>query len=172
MVGTPGCSSEDPSCDDIRDELAQLQPEAAAAWEDIAVLAEDIARGLELEREYDERCDSGGGDTDQAVIDARADDLRRAMWLMSRSALVLSPDTGPMHIARALGIPVVSLFGHTNPKRSGPYRAFEDLVVDGYATYAGEDYPITPQCRNGMQRVTVDAVLEKVSLAMQRYVRL
>ena len=70
MVGTPGCSSEDPSCDDIRDELAQLQPEAAAAWEDIAVLAEDIARGLELEREYDERCDSGGGDTDRGAAGA------------------------------------------------------------------------------------------------------
>ena len=110
--------------------------------------------------------------TSATVIDARADDLRRAMWLISGSTLVLSPDTGPMHIARALGIPVVSLFGHTNPKRSGPYRAFEDLVVDGYARHAGEDYPITPQCRNGMQRVTVDAVLEKVSLAMQRYVRL
>ena len=69
-LGTPGCSDEDPSCDDLRDELAQFQPEAADAWEDIAVLAEDVARGLELEREFDDRCDSLGGDTDRGAAQA------------------------------------------------------------------------------------------------------
>ena len=69
-AGTLGCADGDPSCDDLRDELAQFQPEAADAWEDIAVLAEDVGRGLELQREYSERCDSGGSDTDRGAAQA------------------------------------------------------------------------------------------------------
>jgi len=105
------------------------------------------------------------------VIDALGDDLRRLLWLLDGSALVISPDTGPLHVARALEKPVVGLYGRTNPRRSGPYRAFEELVVDGYAAFPGEEYPCTPEYRDGMARVTVDAVLEKVDLAMRKYVR-
>ncbi|MDZ7780927.1 MAG: glycosyltransferase family 9 protein [Gemmatimonadota bacterium] len=110
------------------------------------------------------------GKTQASVVDALGDDLRRLTWILDGSQLLISPDTGPLHVARALGTPVVGLFGYTNPKRSGPYGAFQDLVVDGYAAYPGEDYPITPRYRDGMGRVTVDAVLEKVALAMDRYV--
>jgi heptosyltransferase I len=92
------------------------------------------------------------------------------VWIVEGSALVISPDTGPLHIARALETPVVSLFGRTNPKRSGPYRAYHDLIVDGYAEYPGEEYPPTPLYRDGMARVTVEAVMEKVALAMRKYV--
>ncbi|MGB0544172.1 MAG: glycosyltransferase family 9 protein [Longimicrobiales bacterium] len=106
------------------------------------------------------------------VIDELGDDLRRLMWIVAGSALVISPDTGPLHIARALGTPCVSLFGYTNPKRSGPWQAYEDLVVDGYAKYPGEEYPIMPAYRSGMSRIGVDDVLEKVALAMESYVTL
>ena len=108
--------------------------------------------------------------TDVSAIDMLGDDLRRLMWIIDGSALVVSPDTGPLHISRALDTPVVGLYGYTNPKRSGPYKAFQDLVVDGYATHPGEDYPITPKYRDGMKRIQVDDVLEKVSLAMDEYV--
>ncbi len=101
-------------------------------------------------------------------IDALGDDLRRLVWLLDGSDLVISPDTGPLHIARAVGTPCVSLFGYTNPKRSGPWRAFTDLIVDGYAEYPGEEYPLQPGYRDGMNRVTVEGVLEKVSLALAR----
>ena len=106
------------------------------------------------------------------VVDALGDDLRRLLWLLEGSALVLSPDTGPLHIARAVGTPCVSLFGYTNPKRTGPWRAYEELIVDGYAAYPGEDYPLAPVYRNGMERITVDDVLAKVSLAVERYLAL
>lgn len=103
------------------------------------------------------------------VVDALGDDLRRVVWLLDGSALVLTPDTGPLHMARALGTPCVSLFGYTNPKRTGPWRAYEDLIVDGYAEYPGEDYPLAPVYRKGMERITADDVLSKVSLAIDRY---
>jgi len=105
------------------------------------------------------------------VVDALGDDVRRLVWLLEGSALAISPDTGPLHIARAVGTPVVGLYGYTNPKRTGPYRMYEDLVVDGYARDEGEDYPISPDHRDGMKRVTVERVLEKVDLAVRKYVR-
>lgn len=100
------------------------------------------------------------------VVDTLGDDLRRLMWILDGSRLVVSPDTGPLHIARALERPVVSLFGYTNPLRSGPWRASTDLVVDGYAEYPGETYPLAPVYRDGMKRITVNMVLDKISLAL------
>jgi heptosyltransferase-1 len=41
--------------------------------------------------------------------------------LTRAAALVLSGDTGPLHVATAVGTPVVSLFGPTNPERNGPW---------------------------------------------------
>ena len=111
------------------------------------------------------------GLTRARVLDLLGDDLRRLTWLLDGSALVISPDTGPLHIARALDVPVVGLFGHTNPKRTGPYRRFQDLVVDGYAEFPGEAYPVSPAHRNGMKRVSVDAVLAKVAMARAQYPR-
>lgn len=109
--------------------------------------------------------------TSATVVDTLGNDLRKLVWIVEGSAMTLSPDTGPLHISRAVGTPVVGLFGYTNPKRSGPYRAYQDLVVDGYATHPDEDYPIEHAYRDGMKRVTVDMVLEKVDLAVRRYVR-
>ncbi len=109
--------------------------------------------------------------THATPINALGDDVRRALWLLAGSSLVISPDTGPLHMARALDRPVIGLYGYTNPKRYGPYRKYTDLIVDGYARFPGEAYPLSAEYRaDGMQRVTVAAVLEKAQLALQRYV--
>jgi heptosyltransferase I len=100
--------------------------------------------------------------TGARIVDALGDDVRKLLWLLEGSALVISPDTGPLHIARAVGTPVVGLYGHTDPKRTGPYRMYEDLVVDGYSREGR---------RGGMQGVTVERVLEKVDLAVRKHVR-
>ncbi len=110
--------------------------------------------------------------TSARVIDTLGDDMRRLVWSLDGAALVISPDTGPLHLARALDTPVVGLYGYTNPKRYGPYRKYEELVVDGYARHPDEDYPPSMEYRpDGMTRVTVEAVLEKVALARDRYPR-
>lgn len=104
------------------------------------------------------------------AVDALGNDLRRLIWLLEGSALAISPDTGPLHIARALDRPVIGLYGYTNPKRHAPYRKYGELLVDGYARYPGEDYPCSMAYRReGMARVRVEAVLEKVRLATERY---
>jgi heptosyltransferase I len=92
-------------------------------------------------------------------VDALADDVRRLLWLLDGCALVISPDTGPLHAARALDRPVIGLYGYTNPKRYGPYRR-PWQVVDGYARFVGEEYGTTQKYRaDGMDRVTVEMVV-------------
>jgi heptosyltransferase I len=104
--------------------------------------------------------------TDAQVVDMLGDDLRRLVWLLDGARLVVSPDTGPLHLARALDTPVVGLYGYTNPKRYGPYRKYQDLVADGYARFPGEDYPASMEYRaDGMERVTVEMVVERVERA-------
>lgn len=44
------------------------------------------------------------------------------------SQLLISNDTGPMHVAAALGKPVVALFGPTEPRRTGPYGQVQNVL--------------------------------------------
>ncbi|MGH7634867.1 MAG: glycosyltransferase family 9 protein, partial [Gemmatimonadaceae bacterium] len=53
--------------------------------------------------------------------------LRKLVSILDASALVVSLDTGPLHVAVALDRPVISLIGYSNPLRTGPYRRFPDL---------------------------------------------
>ncbi len=83
--------------------------------------------------------------------------------------MLISPDTGPLHMAVAMNVPAVGLYGYTNPKRVGPYRRFGDLLVDAYGD-PGEDYPISMAHRlNRMERITTAEVVGKVRLALERY---
>ena len=47
--------------------------------------------------------------------------LKALAALYRRAQIVVSTDTGPMHIAAAVGTPVVAVFGPTAPNRTGPY---------------------------------------------------
>ncbi|MCW5978434.1 MAG: glycosyltransferase family 9 protein [Bryobacteraceae bacterium] len=49
--------------------------------------------------------------------------LDEALCLYRRSRLMVTGDSGPMHVAAALGTPVVALFGPTQPERTGPWGA-------------------------------------------------
>jgi heptosyltransferase I len=95
--------------------------------------------------------------------------LRKLVSIFDGAALVLSPDTGPLHISVALDKPVVSLIGYSNPKRVGPYRKFGDLMIDVYGE-PGEDYPISMENRTGrMPRISVRDVLDKVEIWNSTY---
>ncbi len=77
----------------------------------------------------------------QAVVDASNGAARSApptevadlVALSRQAALVVSGDTGPLHIAAAVGTPAVALFGPTDGRRNGPWAA-DDVTVSRYET--------------------------------------
>lgn len=59
--------------------------------------------------------------------------LRVLAAVYQRARVLLTTDTGPMHLAAAVGTPVVALFGPTAPWRTGPYGADHDVLRTGIA---------------------------------------
>lgn len=57
--------------------------------------------------------------------------LKELLCVLKRGSLVLAPDTGPAHMAVTVGTPVIGLYAHSNPKRTGPY-LYQDYVVEVY----------------------------------------
>lgn len=54
--------------------------------------------------------------------------LRELAYLMSLSSIVITVDSGPMHIAAAMGVPVIAIFGPTAPWRTGPYGKIHSII--------------------------------------------
>jgi heptosyltransferase I len=73
------------------------------------------------------------------IVDASSGAARQApptqiadlVALCRRAALMISGDTGPIHIAAAVGTPIVSIFGPTDPHRNGPWSA-DGAVISRY----------------------------------------
>jgi heptosyltransferase I len=59
------------------------------------------------------------------------DTLKQLPALLARADLVMTPDSGPMHIANAMGVKVLGLHAASNPNRSGPY-SDRRFCVDRY----------------------------------------
>ncbi len=84
--------------------------------------------------------------------------LKEAMALIERADIVVTNDSGPMHLAAALGRPLVAIFGPTDPARTGPWRRPDAVVraVDG----ARHDY--RHEDGSAIAAVSVDSVLSAV----------
>jgi heptosyltransferase I len=67
------------------------------------------------------------------------DTLPQLLALMSRSTVLLSPDSGPAHMATMVELPVIGLYAATNPQRAGPYYS-RQWCVDKYDAAAHEFY--------------------------------
>jgi heptosyltransferase I len=59
------------------------------------------------------------------------DTLPELLGLLSMSTVLLSPDSGPAHMATMVGLPVIGLYAATNPARAGPYYS-RQWCVDKY----------------------------------------
>lgn len=81
--------------------------------------------------------------------------LNELAAVLAESDLFVGGDTGPMHMAQAVGTPVVALFGPTDPRWLGP-RGPDDAVVHAAA---------------GMAAITVEAVWDQVAPRLARYSR-
>ena len=79
-----------------------------------------VAWAGDEERRAAERIVAGTGDGCRALL-APPTDLRELATLLRTAALFLGCDSGPAHLAAALDVPCVSVFGPTDPGRNGPY---------------------------------------------------
>lgn len=76
--------------------------------------------------------------------------------LTRRASLLIGGDTGPMHLAAALKIPVVALFGPTNPARNGPF-ATRSIVLRSATSMT--DHSRHPEPEQGLLEITPDEVV-------------
>ncbi len=102
--------------------FAELVRQLAVQFPDtrFAILgtAEDQSLGEMISRGAPERCLNLCGQTSL---------LEMVEWLR-RCELMITNDTGPMHVAAAIGKPLVALFGPTEPRRTGPYGHLENVL--------------------------------------------
>ncbi len=76
-----------------------------------------------------------------------AADLPTLAALIRRSRLMLGGDTGPTHLARALGTPALMVMGPTDPARHGPYGAPENALFKRLAcSFCYQRLPETKAC--------------------------
>jgi len=86
--------------------------------------------------------------------------LRELACLYSRAEILITTDSGPMHLAAAMETPVVALFGPTDPKRTGPYG--EGHRVIRQALPCSPCFSKTCPTRQCMTEITVDRVFAAV----------
>jgi len=104
----------------------------------------------------------------RVVIAAGRTSLKRLTALLDRMDILVTNDSGPMHIAAALGKPVIALFGPTDPRLTGPYG-------DGH-TVIRKKMECSPcfrrPCRYGhpicMESISVGEVIEAVEGKLAR----
>jgi ADP-heptose:LPS heptosyltransferase len=91
--------------------------------------------------------------------------LRDLIGIFAECAVAFGPDSGPMHLAAAVGCPVVSLWGSTSPARSAPW-GFADLAISAdircHPCYLRE-CPIGREC---MRRISPETVVNTVRCAL------
>lgn len=100
---------------------------------------------------------AAAGDAAPQIVQA---DMAQLMALLRAAKIVIAADSGPLHLAVALGTPVVGLYGPTSPARNGPYCA-TDIVVRN-ATSADTTYKRRDAYSATMLSITVDQVVEAV----------
>ena len=102
--------------------------------------------------------------------------LKQLVALLERASVVLCPDSGPAHMATAVGTPVVGLYATSNRHRTGPYFS-QDLVVDRYPDAVHrelgkgvDDIRWGRRVRNpdAMNMITVEDVYPKLHAAFER----
>ena len=116
--------------------------------------------------------DSVSEDETISILHQLLKSINEELWEIEAD-IVLSPDSGPTHLANALGTPVIGLYACSWSKRSGPYNSL-DLCVDKFSEAAQQFRGKEPQeLRWGtrieragvMDLIQVDEVIEKLEQA-------
>jgi heptosyltransferase I len=120
--------------------------------------------GEQITKHMTERCENTIGQ----------DTLLEFLATLERAVMIITPDSGPAHMATAVGTPVVGLYAATNPTRSGPYLSRQwcvdkyDLAARRLLGKSAGDLPWTTKIeRPGvMDLITPDDVIKKLHNVM------
>jgi lipopolysaccharide heptosyltransferase I len=82
--------------------------------------------------------------------------LAQLIALTRRARLLVGGDTGPMHLAAALGVPVVAIFGPTSPARNGPFGT-RSIVLRSPSSITSHSR--RAETEPGLLQITVDEVV-------------
>jgi len=93
-------------------------------------------------------------------------DLPQLMVAVRRARFFVGADTGPLHLACALGTPVIGLYGPTDPRRNGPFSA-DDVVVSN-ARPEEITYKRADRHANSMLSITVEQVVAAVAARLEK----
>ena len=103
--------------------------------------------------------------------------LKQLLAILKYAHLVIAPDTGPAHMAVTVGTPVIGLYAHSNPCRTGPY-LYQDYVVSCYQHTVKEQYKqkvehlpwgIRAKGNDLMNGITFTQVKEKLTLLIEEH---
>jgi len=102
--------------------------------------------------------------------------LPQLLALLSSAKLVVAPDSGPAHMATTVNTPVIGLYAHSNPKRTGPYHSqatsvsvYESLLLK----QTGKSIENNPwgkrvKGENLMKLISVDSVIAKLDCLIKK----
>jgi heptosyltransferase I len=102
--------------------------------------------------------------------------LKQLLYLLQQAHVVVSPDSGPAHMATAVSTPVIGLYACTNPDRARPYFS-ADYVVNKYPQAVLAKYGKPPEALpwgirvrepGTMDRITAEDVTGKLDLLVER----
>ncbi len=96
--------------------------------------------------------------------------LKQLLCVLNIARLVIAPDTGPAHMAVTVNTPIIGLYAHSNPQRTGPY-LYPKYVVSYYQQAVEQQYKkplaqlpwgIRAKGEDLMHNITVEQVKEKI----------
>jgi heptosyltransferase I len=91
------------------------------------------------------------------------DSLPKLLALLGRATALLSPDSGPAHMATMVGTPVLGLYAATNPARSGPYLS-RQWCVDAYPEAARRFRGREPEALPWTEKIEEPGVMDLIEV--------
>jgi 3-deoxy-D-manno-octulosonic-acid transferase/heptosyltransferase-1 len=156
--------------------LIVVNPSAARRWKEwpldrwtrvVEALAEDVTVVVVGTTSHQDRHAQIAARSSKRTIDMTGKTtLSELIALLDRATLHVAPDTGTVHLAAALGTPVVAVYGPTPPGRVGPYRHPEAVVHHGEecgATCPGYCF----RARRCLAAATADELIAKARAALR-----
>lgn len=102
--------------------------------------------------------------------------ISQMIAIINKADLLVAPDSGPTHIANAMQTPVIGLYAHHNPERTGPYlqldnvvSVYEEAILEETGkTSAGLPWRSRVKDPKAMERITSDMVIDQFEIVVSQ----